>query len=148
MDYMMSVGDEMIRLDEKLTSECAHLDSVVEKIMAVVNLPQPEGEACNGFRDTMEAYLVAQFEQHKIEKYYWDYLNTLQKYAALKDLLFPQRSNALNTTEPLCSICLTEAVTIVFAPCGHTFCQNCSKRTISCHMCRQFVTSRIRVYFG
>ena len=143
LDYMRDVGDELLRLDLKLASECSHLDSVVENVSQLISLPDPD---LPGFHKMMEDYIEKQFEKHPIEKYYWDYIYSLQKYSALRDILIPQR--IANQVEPVCSICMTESVVMAMVPCGHTFCTNCSKRTTVCHVCRQAVTSRLRVFFG
>ena len=143
LDYMRDVGDELIRIDQKLRNECSLLDSVVEKVHQIIDLPKVE---LDGFECMMEAYIEKQFEHHPIRDIYWDYIYTLQKYTALRDILIPQR--VANTSEPTCSICMTEPVVMAMIPCGHTFCTNCSKRTILCHVCRQTVTNRLRVFFG
>ena len=143
LDYMRDVGDELIRIDQKLKNECSHLDSVVEKVQQIIDLP---GVELDGFQNMMETYIHKQFEHHPIRNIYWDYIYTLQKYTALRDILIPQR--VANISEPTCSICMTEPVVMAMIPCGHTFCTNCSKRTILCHVCRQTVTNRLRVFFG
>ena len=143
LDYMRDVGDELIRLDQKLKDECAHLDSVSEKVQQIVGLPNPGLE---GFEDMMEQYIMKQFENHPIQAIFWDYIFTLQKYTVLRDILIPQRM--ANISEPICCICTSEPIVIALVPCGHTFCTNCSKRTIVCHICRQAVTNRLRVFFG
>jgi len=142
LDHMRDVGDELLCIDEKLRNQCTHLDSVVEKVSQLVALENPE---IDGFEDMMELYIKKQFDKCSIETLYWDYLHTLQKYTTLRDLLIPHRTS---TSEPLCSICMTEIVIMAMVPCGHTFCTNCSKKTIVCHVCRQPVTSRLRVFFG
>jgi hypothetical protein len=145
LEYMRDTGDELIRLDQKLKAECDVLDSVVEKVNQILLIPQPD---VPGFQDVMELYVQKQFESHPIETLYWDYINTVQKYAVLRDILMPQRTSLLTTNDPICCICMTETVVIVFTPCGHTFCTNCSKRSVACHICRQMVTNRVRIYFG
>lgn len=145
LDYMHTVGDELIRLDEQLKAECEVLDSVIEKVAQILLLPQPD---VPGFQDMMELYIKKQFETHPIETLYWNYIHTVQKYAVLREILLPQRTSLLNSGDPICCICMTESVVIAFVPCGHTFCTNCSKRNVVCHICRQYITSRVRLYFG
>jgi hypothetical protein len=99
-----------------------------------------------GFQEMMDKYIEKQFETNNLKKLYWDYIFSLQKYSHLRDILIPQR--LANEKESLCCICMTEPVVIAMGPCGHTFCTNCSKRTIVCHICRQQITSRLRVYFN
>ena len=143
LDYMRDVGDELIRIDQKLKDECSHLDTIVDKVMSLIALPDPEIE---GFENMMEQYIEKQFMNHPIQNVYWDYIYTLQKYSALRDILMPQR--LVNISEPICCICMTEPIVMAMVPCGHTFCTNCSKRTIVCHVCRQAVTNRLRIFFG
>lgn len=143
LDYMRDIGDELIRLDQRLQMECQRIDSVVEKVSQIVALPNPE---IDGFQEMMNKYIEKQFETNDLKKLYWDYIFTLQKYSILRDILIPQR--LANQSDPLCCICMIEPIIMAMVPCGHTFCTNCSKRTIVCHVCRQQVTSRIRLYFS
>jgi hypothetical protein len=143
LDYLRDTGDELIRLDTRLQLECQRVDSVVERVSQLVSLPNPD---LDGFQEMMDKYINKQFEITNIEMHYWDYIYTLQKYSILRDILIPQR--IANQSEPICCICMTEPIIMAMSPCGHTFCSNCSKRTIVCHVCRQPVTNRLRVFFG
>ena len=115
----------------------------MEKVSQLVALPNPE---LDGFQEIMEKYIEKQFEKTDLQTVYWDYIFTLQKYSILRDILIPQRIT--NQSDPLCCICMTEPIVMAMSPCGHTFCTNCSKRTVVCHICRQQVVSRLRVFFG
>lgn len=143
IDYMKVTGDELVNLDQKLQRECRHLDSAAEKLIQVSSLDPLEVE---GFQEVLQAYILRLFEKHPIEKLYWDYMSTVQKYSAIRDVLTSQR--VINSPEPLCCVCMTEVVIMAFIPCGHTFCTNCSKKTISCHVCRQHVQNRVKLYFS
>jgi len=143
LDYLRDIGGEIIRLDQRLHMECQRIDSVVEKISQLIALPNPELE---GFHEMMDKYIEKQFETNTLETLYWDYIYTLQKYSVLREILIPQR--LANQSEPLCCICMTEPIVIAMSPCGHTFCTNCSKRSIVCHICRQHITTRLRIFFG
>ena len=143
LDYMRDIGDEIIRLDQKLQSECQRIDSTVDKVNQLVALPNPE---IDGFQEMMVTYIEKQFKNNNVETLYWDYIYSLQKYSALREILIPQRMS--NQSEPICCICMTEPIVMAMSPCGHTFCTNCSKRTIVCHVCRQPVVTRLRVFFG
>jgi len=143
LDYLRDLGDELIRLDQRLQMECQRVDSVVEKVGQLIALPNPELE---GFQEMMDKYIEKQFETNQLENLYWDYIFTLQKYSILREILIPQR--LANQSEPLCCICMTEPIVIAMGPCGHTFCTNCSKRSVICHICRQQITTRLRIFFG
>ena len=143
LDYLRDIGDELIRLDQRLQMECQRVDSVVEKVGQLIALPNPELE---GFQEMMDKYIEKQFETNNLQTLYWDFIFTLQKYSALREILIPQR--LANQSEPLCCICMTEPIVIAMGPCGHTFCTNCSKRSVVCHICRQQITTRLRIFFG
>ena len=142
LDYMRDTGDELIRLDQSLQNECNHLDVVIEKVAQVISIDPPE---LTGFKEMMELYIQKQFEKHPIEKLYWEYLRTVQKYMVLRDILTSQR--LLSVNEPLCCVCMTESIIIAFSPCGHTFCTNCAKKAVTCYVCRAVVTNRVKLYF-
>jgi hypothetical protein len=145
LEYLKTIGEELLSIESKLIGECNLLDQVAERVGQLVALPQPPLE---GFPQMMEEYMRLQFETHKVAPLYWNYIDTLQKYSVLREMLLPTRTALLNDNDPLCSICMTEVVTMAFVPCGHTFCQNCSKRTLICHVCRAPIVNRLRVYFG
>jgi hypothetical protein len=145
LEYLKTIGEELMTIETKLVSECHLLDNIAEKVGQLVALPQPP---LPGFPEMMEEYMRLQFENHKIGTLYWNYIDTLQKYSVLREMLLPTRTALLNDNDPLCSICMTEVVTMAFVPCGHTFCQNCAKRTLICHVCRSPIVNRLRVFFG
>ncbi|KAL6201785.1 hypothetical protein ACLB2K_025497 [Fragaria x ananassa] len=49
--------------------------------------------------------------------------------------------------ESVCPICLTNAKDLAFG-CGHMACRDCGARLSNCHICRQPIRSRLRVYSG
>ncbi|XP_073150214.1 E3 ubiquitin-protein ligase RGLG4-like isoform X2 [Henckelia pumila] len=52
---------------------------------------------------------------------------------------------AQNDQNQACPICLTNKKDLAFG-CGHMTCRECSTRVSNCPICRQRITSRIRVY--
>ncbi|KAK2407673.1 E3 ubiquitin-protein ligase RGLG4 [Trifolium repens] len=47
----------------------------------------------------------------------------------------------------VCAICLTNRKDLAFG-CGHMTCRDCGSRLSNCHICRQRITNRLRVYTG
>ncbi|KAE9587343.1 putative transcription factor C2H2 family [Lupinus albus] len=47
--------------------------------------------------------------------------------------------------EPVCPVCLTNPKDMAFA-CGHTTCKECGVTLSSCPLCRQRITTRLRLY--
>ncbi|XP_019088490.1 PREDICTED: E3 ubiquitin-protein ligase RGLG1-like isoform X2 [Camelina sativa] len=50
-----------------------------------------------------------------------------------------------HATAPVCPICLTNPKDMAFS-CGHTTCKECGVIVTTCPMCRQPITTRIRLY--
>ena len=48
---------------------------------------------------------------------------------------------------PMCCICLTQPVSVVCNPCGHTFCANCISKT-RCYICREKIKDLTNVFFN
>ena len=47
-----------------------------------------------------------------------------------------------------CSICDTDKIEYCLNPCGHSFCYQCSNHAVSsCHTCRGYIQSKIKLYF-
>ena len=59
---------------------------------------------------------------------------------------------------PLCCICMQKPIQVACVPCGHTYCQDCSRslnrapspldRHMNCHVCRKKVVNRQPLYFS
>ncbi|KAI4323291.1 hypothetical protein L6164_022909 [Bauhinia variegata] len=50
-------------------------------------------------------------------------------------------------TQMVCPICLTNAKDLAFQ-CGHMTCRDCGSRITNCPICRERITSRLRVFTG
>jgi hypothetical protein len=51
--------------------------------------------------------------------------------------------------ESMCSICQTDSITHCIIPCGHTYCNTCTKRVIAnknCYICRKQIKDKIKLY--
>ncbi|CAL5405000.1 unnamed protein product [Camellia sinensis] len=62
-----------------------------------------------------------------------------------------ERSNlstpVVDEQNQVCPICLTHVKDMAFG-CGHTTCRECGSRVSNCPICRQQITSRLRLYTG
>ncbi|KAI3719178.1 hypothetical protein L6452_20072 [Arctium lappa] len=56
-------------------------------------------------------------------------------------------SSPQNDENKTCPICLTNDKDMAFG-CGHMACRECGSRLSRCHICRQEISSRIRLYTG
>ncbi|XP_061336902.1 E3 ubiquitin-protein ligase RGLG4-like isoform X3 [Gastrolobium bilobum] len=56
-------------------------------------------------------------------------------------------STADEQNQAVCPICLTNGKDLAFG-CGHMTCRDCGSRLTNCPICRERITSRLRVYSG
>jgi hypothetical protein len=98
---------------------------------------------------SIQTYLEKIYKENDIEDSYKLFIESYRRFVILKEMMTIHRVTDLLDKEPLCSICMSEAVTHTISPCGHTFCGTCAKRqTVQCYMCRTSIRERIRIYFG
>ncbi|KAL8461798.1 hypothetical protein ACS0TY_033049 [Phlomoides rotata] len=68
-----------------------------------------------------------------------------------RQAVLPSRVPSINSTavqddpNQVCPVCLTNAKNMAFG-CGHMTCRDCSSRLSECPICRQRITSRLRLY--
>lgn len=56
-------------------------------------------------------------------------------------------SNSSSSLNGICKICYSNAIELVFLPCGHSVsCLSCAQRLYSCPCCRATITTRIRTF--
>lgn len=56
-------------------------------------------------------------------------------------------SNSFGSLNGICKICYSNAIELVFLPCGHSVsCLSCAQRLYSCPCCRATITTRIRTF--
>ncbi|XP_057730161.1 E3 ubiquitin-protein ligase RGLG4-like isoform X2 [Arachis stenosperma] len=58
-----------------------------------------------------------------------------------------QASPADDRNQTACPVCLTNAKELAFG-CGHMTCRDCASRLSNCPICRERITSRLRVFTG
>ncbi|RYQ95551.1 hypothetical protein Ahy_B08g090890 isoform A [Arachis hypogaea] len=58
-----------------------------------------------------------------------------------------QTSTADDRNQTACPVCLTNAKELAFG-CGHMTCRDCATRLSNCPICRERITSRLRVFTG
>jgi hypothetical protein len=74
-------------------------------------------------------------------------LNGIRKLIQLgiEDLIKPE-----DVVKKMCAICFEREVNMVMIPCGHTYCDACSKYDYraKCPQCRTTINSRVKIYFS
>lgn len=74
-------------------------------------------------------------------------LNSVRKLIqmGIQDLVKPD-----DITKKMCPVCFDKEVCMVMVPCGHTYCDACSKYDYraKCPQCRATINSRVKMYFS
>jgi hypothetical protein len=141
------VGDDILTLEAALNDKVAVFDRLQGKLAPLFEVtPNEKYEA---LMQSLEAYLERVFEENKFEVIYADLIRAYRRFIALREMIVMARARDLLEKEPLCSICLIEGVSYAMTPCGHTFCQTCTRRQAGhCYICRGQVKEKVKLYFG
>ena len=74
-------------------------------------------------------------------------LNSIRKLVltGVEELVKPEDVN-----KKMCPVCFEREVCMVMVPCGHTYCDACSKYDYraKCPQCRQTINSRVKMFFS
>ena len=74
-------------------------------------------------------------------------LNAIRKIVIMgvEDMVKPEDLN-----KKMCPVCFEREVCMVMIPCGHTYCDECSKYDYraKCPQCRATINSRVKMYFS
>ena len=74
--------------------------------------------------------------------------NILKKDAEIEKYKTPAEQSQLNESRFECQICLDDENEhqIAFVPCGHLCCTVCAPHISECHVCRNQIDSKVRLY--
>ena len=133
--------------EKQLQERLQVFDDISKRVHTIMLLPPSEG-----YEDLTKAtgvYLKAVFEENNIEDIYNEIIKHLKKIVVLTDAMATVRQLLNVSTEPMCSICFEDLVSLVSVPCGHTFCSSCGgKQVTNCYICRVPVRERVKIYFS
>lgn len=146
-DSWKTASSEMLKAQGRLETAVNNLQSLQKKISDILLLPT--NDEYGAILDATEKYLRRAFEENKIEDAYKEFIENCKTLYCLQDLIASFRFLVNAQTEPICSVCLTEPVSMTTVPCGHTFCQTCGQRqTMTCYICRSTVSQKIKIFFS
>lgn len=122
----------------QIIDEFNKLDTMSNKLIKdtqsskdIIDIPAPSeilNDSYKVFKETLDEKAKQILEninnQQKQIKQFAKIFNTIQAFCGFR----------------VCPICLNNEIEVYLAPCGHTYCKNCSKTTaISCHICKKRV---------
>lgn len=146
-DNYKQAGEEILTQDAILKQRLDVLNKSQQVLISVLELPT--NDATLQLTQSVESFLAKVYEKNNIEEPYTALIKAFRRFAALREIVQFLRHTETMDKEPLCSICLSEPVAFALSPCGHTFCQTCSKRQMTlCYVCRGQIRERIKIFFG
>jgi Zinc finger, C3HC4 type (RING finger) len=146
-DQYREAGEEALRHEAILREKMATFDKIQSRISALFEI-EPN-EKFQPLMEATEAYLGHIFQMNQIEDTYKGLISAYRKFLVLRDVVLMMRTIQSTENEPVCCICIQEAVQFTITPCGHTFCQTCvRKQSGSCFFCRGPIREKIKLFFG
>ena len=95
--------------------------------------------------DAMKNYITETFQKLHLQETYEELIASYGRFILLRGLTQLTEPTPI----PSCTICMGAEVTHAITPCGHTFCEGCSKSQMTtCYICRTQIRDRLRLYFS
>ena len=145
-DLYREILQETCQADIRLRNKVHALDKIQPRLVTLMELGSTENTA--ELERQIELYLKSIYDQNNPEEDYKASLQLYKKFLVVKELVGMLRLSAGADREPICGICLNDTVLYAVVPCGHTYCDPCSKKQYTqCFMCRQTIRDRIKIFF-
>jgi len=140
----IKTGEELQAIDAALQEKLNRIDAAIACMNTLTSLDQTD--TLPMLAGPVEDYLKSVFEKNMIESTYNAYIETYKRFTSLRSII--EVTNVHKPAGPACTICITKEVSYAIAPCGHTFCEECSaKQLTSCYICRTQIRDRLRIYY-
>jgi len=128
------------RLEEKLK----RIETVTTRVNDLMFL-EPTKEL-EGLQKPVREYLDSVLTKISLEDDYKEIMAQYKKFVALRPIVL---MNQVQQTVPACTICMNKEVSYAITPCGHTYCEDCSRaQTTACFICRIQIRDRIKLFFS
>lgn len=139
-------GEEIMLQEAKLSRRLDVMTKLNERVMSFGTLPVNEN--LKPVMDSFAEYMKTEFSKLDIETSYNDLIKEYKKWNILRQIISFQSMFSLESCVPDCAICMSDKVSHVLVPCGHTICGGCLKNvTTSCYICRGMVRERVKLYY-
>jgi len=147
IELYKDTGDKLLECENQLKLRLEKMDKIQRRVGTVIELQT--NEATPDLVLALEQYLTISFRDMQVEPLYKNLLHLYQKHIALREAIAIFKTGNQLVNEPICPICITDAVTTAIVPCGHTFCNSCSRRmSMECGVCRGRIRERMKLYFS
>lgn len=130
--------------EEKLEEKLDRLETIHAHVSNLMCL-EPTS-ALPALATATREYLDSVYDKIDLEPEYRDLIDHYKRFSVLRPLVQVQHHSP---TLPICSICMTREVTQALTPCGHTYCDDCTRPQMTgCYICRVQIRDKIRLYFN
>ena len=136
-----AVCEAETRLEEKLS----RIDTISTHVNDLMSLePTPE---LVGLTEPVRAYLDSVYTRINLEEDYKTLLLNYKRFTILRELVGLIQFEPAPV--PICTICMARNITQALTPCGHTYCEECTRSQMtSCYICRVQIRDKLRLYFS
>ena len=143
--YLKSL-EELFNADKQLHSALDSVRYTFKNVDAILNLEI--NETTIEMYSVLARYIHTTLEKHRLKSYFDIFLKARRKFIKYRVLL--NAKNVVNIESRVtCSICIDNPVSHVLIGCGHTFCNDCTrKQTTICYICRSKISERVKIYFS
>lgn len=129
------------RLEEKLK----RLETIHGRVSDLMFL-EPTS-ALEGMTAATREYLDSVYEKIDLEPDYRDLIDHYKRFSVLRSAV--GLAQFQRPAAPTCTICMAREITQALTPCGHTYCDECTRTQLTgCYICRVQIRDKIRIYFS
>jgi len=143
--YLKSLED-LFSADKQLHSALDAIKYTFKNVDTILNLEI--NESTIEMYGVLTKYIHSTLEKHSLKSHFDNFLKARRKFIKYRILL--NAKNVANIESRVtCSICIDNPVSYVLIGCGHTFCNECTrKHTNICYICRSKIRERVKIYFS
>ena len=141
-----TIGEEVIRLETTLFQKIDLLDKLNSRGPMITSLAS--NDVLPELIDTFTKYADSIYKSTDIETNYKELVEAYKQWNICRQIISLHNNFRTDIHDPQCAICLTDPISTVIVPCGHTFCGNCiKKQNTTCYICRGTIRERVKLFF-
>ena len=150
LEQYKGVVDSLFRANESLYGKLEKLSALQQKLEGLKDIEDGTAE-CLRLQTSILEYVQSQYSALQIKDDTREFCQFYARFLTLRSVLnilngFGQHTGSLNI--PVCTICMACRVNTAIVPCGHTFCEECSKKQrAQCFLCRTTIRDRQKLFF-
>lgn len=145
----MAYRDSLQKLfsaDSDIRNAINTVQKILNQVAIVANLET--NETTIELLESLAKYVHKSIDNIKLYDLFNKFINARKTFVAYRNLLQIKTATEGVESEPMCSICMAEPIKQVAVPCGHSFCNTCISKQVSCYICRCKIEKKIRLFLN